>query len=280
LTFFDEGGSYNINDMTFALVTIPASPTGLSATAGASQVALNWTASTGAASYNVYRGTTAGGESATPIATGVTSTSYTDTGLTNGTTYYYTVVALNGGGSSGPSNEVNATPLTVTAYNVWGIDTRGAASKNGGFDNHGNALDSTQVGTSVTWNGQSFTFGPANAADCWSKTTVNYSVTGTKLYVLAAGVNGNQTNQTFTVTYTDGTTSTFAQSISDWHTPQNYAGETTAITMADRLTSTGSIDSHTFYIYGYSFALTSGKTIKSVKLPVNRNVVVVGAGVH
>jgi fibronectin type 3 domain-containing protein/lysophospholipase L1-like esterase len=88
----------------------PPAPTGLGATAGNAQVSLAWTASTGATSYNIYRGTTAGGESTTAIATGVTTASYTDSGLTNGTTYYYKVSAVNSSGTSGYSNEASATP--------------------------------------------------------------------------------------------------------------------------------------------------------------------------
>jgi glycosidase/fibronectin type 3 domain-containing protein len=113
----DSGnGAYNLNSMTFTgAVTAPAAPTGLTATAGNAQVSLSWTASSGATSYNVYRGTTAGGESGTPIATGVTGTSYANTGLTNGTTYYYKVAAVNSGGTSGYSNEASAKP-SAPAY--------------------------------------------------------------------------------------------------------------------------------------------------------------------
>ena len=88
----------------------PAAPTGLTATGGNAQVSLSWTASSGATSYNVYRSTTSGGEGTTAIATGITSTSYTNTGLTNGTTYYYKVAAVNGSGTSAQSNEASATP--------------------------------------------------------------------------------------------------------------------------------------------------------------------------
>ncbi len=95
-----------------AATAAPAAPTGLAATGGNTQVTLNWTASSGATSYDIYRGTTSGGESATPIGTGVTSTSYVDTAVTNGTTYYYEVEAVNGAGSSGMSNEASATPLS------------------------------------------------------------------------------------------------------------------------------------------------------------------------
>ncbi len=93
---------------------VPAAPTGLTATAGNALVALSWTASSGATSYNVYRGTASGGESATAIATGITTTSYTNTGLTNGTAYYYKVAALNASGTSAQSSEVSATPAAST----------------------------------------------------------------------------------------------------------------------------------------------------------------------
>src|SRR6185436_11583289 len=86
----------------------PAAPTGLSATAGNTQVALSWTASSGATSYNVKRSTVNGSGYAT--VSSPTSTSYTNTGLVNGTTYYYVVTAVNGFGESANSSQVSATP--------------------------------------------------------------------------------------------------------------------------------------------------------------------------
>jgi hypothetical protein len=86
-------------------------PIGLTATGGNAQVALIWTASTGATSYNVLRGTASGGPY-TSIATPTTA-SYTDTGRTNGTTYYYVVTARNGANNacvSAQSSQVSATP--------------------------------------------------------------------------------------------------------------------------------------------------------------------------
>jgi len=87
----------------------PPPPFGLTATAGDSQVALAWNASSGATSYNVKRATTSGGPYTT-IAVGVTALSYNDTSAINGTTYYYVVTAVNSAGESGNSNEVSATP--------------------------------------------------------------------------------------------------------------------------------------------------------------------------
>jgi fibronectin type 3 domain-containing protein len=91
--------------------TAPPTPTGLVATGGNASVALTWTASAGATSYSIYRGTAAGAEGATPVGT-ATSNSFTDTGLTNGTTYYYKITASNTAGTSAQSSEVHATPAS------------------------------------------------------------------------------------------------------------------------------------------------------------------------
>ncbi|WP_254450282.1 cellulose binding domain-containing protein [Cohnella herbarum] len=88
----------------------PSAPTGVTATAGNAQVALSWTASSGATSYTVKRAATSGGPY-TNVATGLTATSYSNTGLTNGTTYYYVVSAVNSVGESANSAQASATPV-------------------------------------------------------------------------------------------------------------------------------------------------------------------------
>jgi hypothetical protein len=92
--------------------TLTAAPSGLTAPAGNAVVNLSWTAPVGAVSYNVYRGTAAGAET---LLGHVTTTTYADTSVTNGTTYFYFVTALNGNasplpGESALSNEIAATP--------------------------------------------------------------------------------------------------------------------------------------------------------------------------
>ncbi len=93
----------------------PPAPTNLIAAGQDSQVSLTWTASSGATSYNVLRSTTNGGPYS-QIAGGVATTSYLDTGLTNGTTYYYVVQAVNANGTSGNSNQTSATPTTAISF--------------------------------------------------------------------------------------------------------------------------------------------------------------------
>jgi hypothetical protein len=98
----------------------PAAPINLTATAGDSMVTLTWTASSGAAGYYVKRSTTSGGPY-TQIAA-PTSTSYADaSSLTNGTTYYYVVSAINSAGESANSAQASAVPSSPppTTFGTW-----------------------------------------------------------------------------------------------------------------------------------------------------------------
>lgn len=89
--------------------TAPAAPTGLTATAsGKGAIALSWAAATDATSYNVKRSTVSGGPYTT-IATGVTTTTFKNSGLTAGVTYFYVVSAVNSVGESPNSNQASAT---------------------------------------------------------------------------------------------------------------------------------------------------------------------------
>ncbi|WP_165845595.1 PKD domain-containing protein [Streptacidiphilus pinicola] len=117
--------------------TVPGAPTGLTGTAGTGQVSLSWTppSNTGGeniTSYKVYRGTSSGGE--TLLTSGGCSglgsvTSCTDTGLTPGQAYYYTVTAVNGVGEGAASNEATATPTGSTGCKA------GQLLGNPGFEN-------------------------------------------------------------------------------------------------------------------------------------------------
>jgi fibronectin type 3 domain-containing protein len=92
----------------------PVAPASLAASWSDGQIALSWASSLGATSYNLKRATATGGPY-TAIASGLTTTSYTDTGLTDGTTYYYVATAVNAGGESPNSPEDSATPYALPA---------------------------------------------------------------------------------------------------------------------------------------------------------------------
>ena len=92
----------------------PYAASGLIATlSNNTNVNLSWTAGSGATSYNLYRAAESGGEGTNPVVTGITGTSYTDTNLNTGTTYYFQVVAVNGSGITGYSPEAHATTTGV-----------------------------------------------------------------------------------------------------------------------------------------------------------------------
>lgn|GEM_PF-2381464 len=97
--------------------TAPAIPAGLTASAGSGQVTLSWSANTESdlQGYNIYRGTT---KLNTAPATGTT---YTATGLTNGTSYSFQISAVDtSGNESAKSTAVSATPQAVTTITIDG----------------------------------------------------------------------------------------------------------------------------------------------------------------
>jgi glycosidase/methionine-rich copper-binding protein CopC len=125
-----QNGSFsvNLNPLKAAIfimqagqdITGPAAPTALNAAANngvVSTVNLNWTGNADSARYNVYRSPVQGG-GYVKIGS-ATTTNFTDSSVTNGTTYYYVVRGVDAlGNEGGPSNEANATPAFPIGYAV------------------------------------------------------------------------------------------------------------------------------------------------------------------
>ena len=135
------GGSgylFNVNWWHFncaALPNPPAAPGGLAATSGVEQVALKWTAASGATTYNVKRATPNGGPYT--VIANVAGTNYTDRGIIGGATviggatYYYVVSALNDGGESANSGQTSVTPIS-NVPSPWLTQDVGAGGLAGG----------------------------------------------------------------------------------------------------------------------------------------------------
>jgi hypothetical protein len=144
-----EGNQSAEVSATPVAVTAPNAPV-VTATAGAASVQLTWTTPANGGSpitgYNVYRSTTPGGEGGTPFASLGVTTTFTDSGLTSGTTYYYEVTAVNAIGEGAPSAEVSATPLALTNL----VGNPGFETNTAGWSASGSTLARTTTAHSGT----------------------------------------------------------------------------------------------------------------------------------
>ncbi len=180
--------------------------------------------------------------------------------------------------------QVSSQLQLTNALNNAGITADGTVFSGGGLNGTGSAYSSTALGPSLSPGGYVFTFGPTGTSNAISAAgqilpvptglqATNYqSVT-----FLGAAVNGNQSNQTFVVKYTDNSTQTFMQNLSDWGAAQHFPGETIVSTMNHRNNANGSTQSVTTYLYQYSFPLNGAKLMSSLALPNNSNVILLAA---
>ncbi|HSK76711.1 MAG TPA: choice-of-anchor B family protein [Thermoanaerobaculia bacterium] len=159
LHVFLPSGNVLLSDMksgTFIFrvdpVPTPGAVSGLAATAGNGQAGLTWAAASGATGYGVHRSTASGGPYTT-VKSNIVGTSYTDTGLTHGTTYFYVVTATNAEGEGVSSNQASATPsvpvtpTTVTLTSVAAQD--GWVKESTEASNVGGSLTGTATTTSA-----------------------------------------------------------------------------------------------------------------------------------
>jgi hypothetical protein len=199
-----------------------------------------------------------------------------------------------------------------SVFNVAGIYTDGTSPINGGLDGGGAAYSSIAMAATAPPNSGSitgaapsyptlslpqtpntivFNFGPTNALDAVSGCTPvgpNCTVSTaagpitlpsgefTVLELVGTGVQGGQTGNV-TVGYTDGTSDTFSQGFSDWFSGGPYnIGESIALLMPYRL-SGGAPDNRNFRVYNYTIAINATKTVQSLTLPNNRDIVILAA---
>jgi hypothetical protein len=270
-------------DLVPAVATTPTAATPTISPAGGSYTGTQTISladtTAGAAIYYTTNGTTPTGASTlysapfTLSASGTVEAIAVASGYTNSAVVSATYTISQ---STGPT-----TVSLTSEANIYGIANNGTAVTNGGLDYSGNAYSETLIGTSVTWNGSTFTFGAAGKADGARVVTIPLPAGkfGT-INVLGTAVNGNQPGQTFVVTYTDGSSTTITQSMSDWLTPQNYAGESIVLTMPYRLTASGAQTAGNTYLYGYSLPINSAKTVATLTPPDNWNTAIMAINLH
>ncbi len=134
---------------------VPTAPTGLTATASSSSaIGLSWTAVTPPAncsisSYSVY-GSTSNGftpSSSNLISNAITGTSYSNTGLSASTTYYYVVEATDAEGNSAASTQASAeTQAAASGAEVVAIAAGGPAQSNASGGDYSFVADEDYVG--------------------------------------------------------------------------------------------------------------------------------------
>ena len=208
--------------------TAPATPSILGAATGNNQLKLTWSASSGATSYNVYRGTTAGGESTTPVAAGITSTTYTDTALTTGSTYYYKLIAVNAVGGSFASTEASGTVSTTSAAFV-----KADAGTQGNWKGNYGADGWNVIGDANTQAPAYGAFTPgAHTSGVWAASTLSPAA----LQTAAAASSGREAGVWFNTTWTSNVNVTGTHQIALYLLDINNAGYAETITLKDAAT--------------------------------------------
>ena len=128
ITAYDKGfakeSDYSSPLYTTVSAAEPVPPANVTATAGDNSVKISWSAVSGATKYRVQK--TTGSSWSTIVYP--TATSYTDTDVTNGTTYKYRVLAYVNGAWSEASSAVSATPFSTTPQNLKTISGDGIAT--------------------------------------------------------------------------------------------------------------------------------------------------------
>jgi hypothetical protein len=186
-------------------------------------------------------------------------------------------------GTALSSTQLNAVAQTIPGttsvslspyYRVNAFQTDGSLFSTGGFDNNGNAFSSNQVGSSIVWNGTTYSLGTPNLPNAVTSTTIALPQGNfTQMTLIGAATTTGQINQNFTLTYTDGTSVTGGYSVSSWTQPQNYPGETIVSTTPYQNTGSGGRTNGNVNLYGYQILIDSSKVVQSLILPNNRNVV-------
>ncbi|MDQ1361732.1 MAG: hypothetical protein QOJ44_2109, partial [Acidimicrobiaceae bacterium] len=190
------------NPISVTAIAPPGPPTGLVGSAQTDGIALSWTAPTATGEspitgYQVLRGTTAGGEGTSPLAT-VTTTSYVDNSAAPRSVYFYVIKAINSVGSSASSNEEGvmadrgSLAATPDRNGYWVLGPTGSLAAFGSAANYGSAdkahLNAPLVSIAATPDGKGywlvgadggvFAFGDATFSGSSAGQHLNAPITG------------------------------------------------------------------------------------------------------
>lgn len=178
---------------------------------------------------------------------------------------------------------VSATPQT--AVNLASVATLYGAGNDhvvlsdlGTADRSGFTYSGVLLGADQTFAGAQFAIGiPANGQQgtCNAVAGVTLPLPEGQfswLRMLGSANGGDHRDQIFNVHYTDGSSASFTQSLSDWTAPHNFPGETTVLTMPYCDITVGTFTAPRM-LYGYSFHLDPQKTVQSFSMPDDKHVI-------
>ena len=268
----------------FITTSPPSAPTGVTASAGDGQITITWTSVSDTASYNIYSSTASGVTKLTGTKLTNVTSPYTNTGLTNGTTYYYVITAVNSYGESSESSQVSATPSTTTtgttpdttaptvsltnpSNNATGVAINSSISAS-----FSETMNSSTITTSTVTVGQGLSL--ASGTVSYSGTTATFTPSSNLSYgttytaTITTGVQdsaGNAMASTYTWSFTTGNaTDTTAPTVSLTNPSNNTTGVAINSAIAAAFSETmqaSTITTSTFTIGGVSGTVSySGTT--------------------
>lgn len=212
----------------------PLIPTQLTATPGDSRISLTWNQSPNATSYKIKRASVSGGPY-TSIATNFVA-GFTDTGVTNGTLYYYVVSAVNSIGESGNSGEASSIPVGVINLPNFSFELPATATYQ--YNPSGGSwtfAGTSPAGSGVAANGSAFT--SANPAAPDGAQVAFLQSTGSISQTLGGFIPGMAYRVTFSVAHRNRSLQTTNQSFDvriDGVTKANFSPALTATNYVDR----------------------------------------------
>ena len=247
------------NQSTTDATTTLSAPSDFTTTAGDTKVTFSWTAVSGASSYTLYWGTTTGITSSSTTIRNISTNSYSHTGLSNGTTYYYKVAAVNSAGTGTLSSELSAAPASssdnssssTTLSAPSGLSASGAAAQvaldwtavSGAssytmyWDNSTGVSTSSNAITSISTDNYTHSSLDNGTAYYYKVATVNSAGTGTlssevnatTLVLLAAPDNVSASGSSGTITLNWNAVSGAASYILYWDNVSGITSSDTAI---------------------------------------------------